>query len=157
MADQLPIVARLQDEAAELKRELNQDIHKALEEARAHGDLKENAEYHAAKERQGILNARIAQLEQRIGELSRYSIATIPRDRVGYGSKVEVEDLESGDTEVYELVFPEEADPGKGHVSMTSPLGSAFVNKRVGDEVSVQTPAGRRKFEVVELATYHDR
>ena len=157
MADQLPIVERLQVELAEFKRELLQDIPRLLEEARAHGDLKENAEYHATKERQGILHARVGQLEHRIGELSLYSIASIPRDRAGYGSHVTVEDLGSGETVVYHLVFPEEADPGKGQVSLNSPVGQAFINKREGDEVNVQTPAGRRMFEIVELTTFHDQ
>jgi len=157
MADQLPIVGRLQEESAVLKRELQHDIPKALEEARAHGDLKENAEYHATKERQGILHARIGQLEARIAELGMYSIGSIPRDRAGYGTRLEAEDLDSGDVVVYELVFPEEADPSKGQVSLNSPIGQAFLNKREGDEVKVRTPSGARSFEVVSLATIHDR
>ena len=157
MGDQLPIVERLQTQVAELKRELQQDIPKALEEARAHGDLKENAEYHAAKERQGILSARIGHMAHRIGELSLYTISSIPRDRAGYGSRIVVEDLSTNDEVVYELVFPEEADPSKGQVSLNSPVGQAFVNKREGDEVNVQTPSGKRAFEVVDLTTYHDR
>jgi transcription elongation factor GreA len=157
MGDQLPIVERLQVQIVELKRELQQDIPKALEEARAHGDLKENAEYHAAKERQGMLSARIGQMEHRIGELSLYSISSIPRDRAGYGSRLTVADLSSGEELVYELVFPEEADPSKGQVSLNSPVGQAFINKREGDEVNVRTPSGKRAFEVIDLVTFHDR
>ncbi|RMD85994.1 MAG: transcription elongation factor GreA [Candidatus Dadabacteria bacterium] len=157
MAGPLPIIERLQRELAELRRELSVELPKQLEEARAHGDISENAEYEAAKERQGVLRARIAQLEQRIRELSMYTSSSIRRDVAGYGSRVEVEDLETGERVVYELVFPEEADPGSGRVSMASPLGQALLHRRVGDEVSVRVPSGKRTFEIVGLETIHDR
>jgi len=157
MADQLPIIERLQSELAEFRRELSKDIPKQLEEARAHGDLSENAEYEAAKERQGILQARIGQLEQRLGELSRYSKSSIPGDKIGYGSRVEVADIESGDRVVYEVVFPEEAEPAKGHVSISSPIGQALLNRREGEEVRVKTPGGLRVFEILVVVTIHER
>jgi len=157
MAEQLPIVERLQKELTELKRELKQDIPKALEEARAHGDLKENAEYHAAKERQGMLSARVGQLTARVAELSLYSKASIPRDKAGYGSEVTVEDLDSGEERVYRLVFPEEADPGVGQVSIGSPIGQALLHRREGDEVKVRTPTGLNSLEVTGLKTIHDQ
>jgi transcription elongation factor GreA len=155
--EQLAIIARLREELATMRRELSKDLPKQLEEARAHGDISENAEYEAAKERQGILTARIAQLERRIGELSRYSVTSIPTDRAGYGSLIEVEDLTSGDRSTYELVFPEEAEPTAGHVSISSPIGQALLNRREGDEVRVQTPSGQRSLEVISLTTIHAR
>jgi transcription elongation factor GreA len=156
MSRDLPIIARLQAELAALKRELSVDIPKLLEQARAHGDLRENAEYHATKERQGMLHARIGQIENRIGELSMFSRASIPNGRAGYGSRLEVEDTSSGERTSYWLVFPEEADPAKGKVSLSSPIGRAFLNRTPGDEVVVTTPNGRRTFEILELATIHD-
>lgn len=138
-----------------LKRELAIDIPRQLEQARAHGDLRENAEYHATKERQGILHARIGQIETRLGELSLYTRSSIPSDRAGYGSRVVVEDLQSGERIAYRLVFPEEADPAKGNVSMSSPIGRALLNRRAGDEVVVTMPAGRRTLEILELFTIH--
>jgi len=155
MSRDLPIVERLQQELAVLKRELAVDIPKLLEQARAHGDLRENAEYHATKERQGMLHARIGQIENRLGELSLYTRSSIPSDRAGYGSRVEVEDIQSGERIVYRLVFPEEADPTKGNVSMISPIGRALLNRRPGDEVVVTMPAGRRTLEIVDLMTIH--
>ena len=156
MSRDLPIVERLQAELVTLKRELNVDIPKQLEVARAHGDLRENAEYHATKERQGMLHARIGQIEGRLGELAMYTRASIPNDRIGYGSTVSVEDLQSGERLTYRLVFPEEADPNQGHVSLSSPVGRALLNKKPGDEVQVTTPGGRRQLEILDLATIHD-
>jgi len=138
-----------------LKRELAIDIPKLLEQARAHGDLRENAEYHATKERQGMLHARIGQIETRLGELSLYTRSSIPNDRAGYGSRVVVADAHSGERITYRLVFPEEADPAKGNVSMSSPIGRSLLNRRPGDEVIVTMPAGRRTLEILELVTIH--
>jgi transcription elongation factor GreA len=153
----LPIVTRLHEELAALRRELSREIPKQLEEARAHGDLSENAEYEAAKERQGILQARVGQLEGRLRELSLFSPSSIPVDIVGYGSRIEVEDVETGDHFSYELVFPEEADPSKGLISMNSPMGQALMKRNEGDEVTVRTPAGNRSLEITALTTFHDR
>jgi transcription elongation factor GreA len=140
---------------AELRRELHHQLPKQIEEARAHGDLKENAEYHAAKERQGMLNARIGMIESRLAELSVYSLASIPKDRVGYGSIVRVEDVDTGTESTYQLAFSEEADPDKGKVSMSSPVGQAFLSRKVGDEITVRTPKGKHTYELLELTTIH--
>ncbi len=155
MDSDLPIVARLNKELTELRHEMHHELPKQIEEARAHGDLKENAEYHAAKERQGMLNARIGTIEQRLGELAMYSLASIPTDRAGYGSRLVVEDIDSGDELTYELAFSEEADPDKGQVSMNSPFGQAFLGRQVGDEISVNTPKGKRTYELLGLTTIH--
>ena len=157
MSRHLPIIERLQQERATLNRELQVTLPKQIEQAREHGDLRENAEFHAAKERQGMLHARIGQLDARIAELSMFTPASIPKDRAGYGSHISVEDTKSGERIVYHLVFPEEADPQKGMVSLSSPIGRAFLNHRPGDEVIVTTPSGRRTFEILDLTTIHDK
>jgi transcription elongation factor GreA len=154
---ELPIVERLKRELAELQRELSQDLPARLEEARAHGDLRENAEYEAAKHRQGMLRARIGQTQERLRELSMYSLARIPRDRVSYGSRVTLENVDTGDRIQYQLVFPEEIDAAAGMISISAPIGQALMNKSPGDEVVVQTPSGRRTYEIVDLETLHDR
>lgn len=152
----LPVLARLKKELADLKHELTFQIPKDLQTAAAHGDLSENAEYEAAKARQDFVRSRIAQLETRVRELSMYTVASIPNGVVAYGSLVTVED-ESGESVDYQIVFPEEVDVAKGQISLSSPIGRALLNKAVGDEVEVQTPAGRRTYQIVELVTYHER
>ena len=139
---ELPIMARLRKELAGLKHELTFKLPKELEAARAHGDLSENAEYEAAKSRQDFVRSRIAQLETRLRQLSMYTVASIPHDVVAYGSRVSVED-DSGESTVYEIVFPEEVDAARGQISLSSPIGRALLNKAVGDEVEVQTPSGK--------------
>jgi transcription elongation factor GreA len=153
---ELPVMRRLKKELEDLRYELRHKLPKEIEVARAHGDLRENAEYAAAKERQGIVNARIGQIEQRIRDLSLYTISSIPNDAVGYGSRVTVE-AEDGREEKYELVFPEEANAAAGLISISSPLARALLNKEVGDDVEVVTPKGKRSFSIVELLTFHQR
>ncbi len=153
----LPVVQRLKKELADLQYELSHKIPKDLEEARAHGDLSENAEYEAAKNRQEFVRARIAQMQGRIRELSLYNVQSIPHDVVAYGSRVTVEDLDEGESVVYEIVFPEEVNAANGQISLGSPLGRALLNKAVGDEVEVQTPRGKRSYQITELVTLHDK
>jgi transcription elongation factor GreA len=152
----LPVLARLKKELADLKHELTFRLPKELEAARAHGDLSENAEYEAAKHRQDFVRSRIAQLEGRIRELSMYNISSIPRDVVAYGSRVTVEDVDAGESTAYMIVFPEEVDAARGQISLSSPIGRALLNKTVGDEVEVQTPSGKRTYQITELLTLHD-
>jgi transcription elongation factor GreA len=153
----LKIVERLKNELVILRRELNIELPKMIEEARAHGDLKENAEYHAAKEKQGVVSARVGNLEARIKELSMYTISSIPRGVVGYGSIVELEDLDSGESVTYEMVFAEEVDMASGKISLTSPVGQALLKRSEGDEVTIQLPNGRKKYQVVSVLTIHER
>jgi transcription elongation factor GreA len=153
---ELPVLARLKKELADLKHELTFQIPRELQAAASHGDLSENAEYEAAKSRQDFVRSRIAQLEARVRELSMYTIASIPSDVVAYGSRVTVEDVEAGESTAYEIVFPEEVDVAKGHISLSSPIGRALVNKAVGDEVEVHTPSGKRVYQIVELVTFHE-
>jgi transcription elongation factor GreA len=154
---ELPVLRRLKKELEQLRYELKTKLPKELEVARAHGDLRENAEYEACKERQAYLNARIGQIEQRIRDLSLYTVHSIPRDAVGYGSQVTLERSDDGAEEKYEIVFPEEVNAAAGLISIGSPLGRALLNREVGDEVEVATPKGRRSFQIVELRTIHDR
>jgi transcription elongation factor GreA len=153
----LPIVERLKQDLAVLQHEFSHDLPAKLEEARAHGDLRENAEYEAAKQRQGLLRARIAQLQTRIRELSVYTLAQIPRDRVSYGSRVTLEDLDSGDALEYRIVFPEELDAASGLISISSPIGRALLNKSEGEEVVVQTPRGRKTYQLLSVVTLHEQ
>jgi transcription elongation factor GreA len=149
------ILKRFNDEIAALERELKVDLPKEIQRAREHGDLRENAEYKAAKERQGIVNARIAMLKKRMGEISLMNLDRIPHGKAGFGSTVHLRD-QNGGTLIYQLVMPEDADPDKGMVSTSSPIGRAILNKEEGDEIKVVTPGGGREFELVKLTTIHD-
>lgn len=153
---ELPVVKRLKKDLQELMHELNVTLPKELQEAAAHGDLSENAEYDAAKSRQELVRARIAQLQGRIRELSLYTLASIPHDVVAYGSRVTVEEEESGESSEYRIVFPEEVDAATGAISLSSPIGRALVNRGVGDEVEVQTPGGKKRYSIVRLVTLHE-
>ena len=146
---------RLQGEITALEFELHVDLPREIAKARAHGDLSENAEYHAAKERQGVVNARLGQLNSRLRELSMVDMARIPKDRVGLGSTVVVLDVNKGENMTYTLVTSEEADVAKGKISTTSPIGKALLSKKVGDSVNVLSPGGARELEILELTTIH--
>jgi len=149
------ILKRFNDEIAALERELRFELPKEIKRAREHGDLRENAEYKAAKERQGIVNSRIAMLKKRVGEISLINLDRIPHDRAGFGSTVHLRD-EKGEAVVYQLVMPEDANAEKGMISTSSPIGRAILNKEAGDEIKVVTPAGPRRFDLITLTTIHD-
>jgi transcription elongation factor GreA len=149
------VLKRFNDELAALERELKFELPQEIKRARELGDLRENAEYKAAKERQEIVNARIAMLKRRVGEIALMNLDRVPRDRAGFGSTVHLR-ASTGDTVVYQLVMPEEADAEKGMISTSSPIGRAILNKEEGDQVKVVTPAGIRQFELVKLTTIHD-
>jgi len=149
------ILKRFNDEIAALERELKIDLPKEIQRAREYGDLRENAEYKAAKERQGIVNARIAMLKKRVGEISLMNLDRIPKDRAGFGSTVHLVS-DGGETFIYQLVMPEDADAEKGLISTSSPIGRAILNKEEGDDIRVTTPNGNRRFELVKLITIHD-
>jgi transcription elongation factor GreA len=147
---------KIQDEIAALEYELRNELPKEILKARAHGDLRENAEFHAAKERQRYVDARLVQLKRRLAELSLVDLNRIPRDRVGLGSSVVVLDLQKDEELTYKLVPSEEADASKGLISTSSPIGRGLLGKRVGDEVSIAIPGGQRKLEILEVTTIHD-
>ena len=148
---------KIKSEIKSLEEELHIKLPKELKIAREHGDLSENAEYHAAKERQGYVNARLGQLRKRLAELSMINLSKIPRDRASLGSEVHLYDLKKKEDVVYRLVMSEEADVQRGLISTTSPIGKGLMGKEEGDEVTVQTPAGTKTFEITKLLTMHDQ
>jgi transcription elongation factor GreA len=125
---------------------------KAIEEARSHGDLNENAEYHAAKERQSLLNAKINELETAINTSEVIEIDELGGERIVFGTKVELENLASGQNVIYQLVGPYESEPESGKISVTSPLGKALIGKEEGDSIKINTPGGIQEFEVLEIS-----
>jgi transcription elongation factor GreA len=149
------IMKRFSDEIAALERELKVDLPKEIQRARELGDLRENAEYKAAKDRQDIVNARIAMLKRRVGEISLMNLDRIPHGRAGFGSTVELK-AANGDTVTYQLVMPEESDVERGLISTSSPIGRAILNKEEGDAIVLKTPSGTRTFDLVKLTTIHD-
>src|SRR5450432_1528734 len=157
MSDPLKkIKQKLQDEITALEHELNIELPKEIAVARAHGDLSENAEYKYAKERQGFVNLRIGHLKKRMGDLGMLNLSIIPKDRAGFGSRIIVLDTQRDVRIEYKLVSSEETDVEKGLISTTSPIGKALLNRKVGDEVQVTTPAGQKEFEIMRLATIHE-
>jgi transcription elongation factor GreA len=152
-----PIVQKLEDEIQALEHELNHDLPQELKRARALGDLSENAEYSMAKERQDFVSARLAQLRIRVADLSLINMKNIPKDRIAFGSKVVLFDLDRNVEIEYRLVTTEEADVNKGLISTTSPIGRALMGKKAGDEVTVNAPNGVREFEIRNVLTIHDQ
>jgi len=151
------IVQKLQEEIQALEHELNHELPLELKRARALGDLSENAEFHMAKQRQDYVGARLAQLKQRLADLSLVNLANIPKDRIAFGSKVVLYDVDR-DTQIeYRLVTSEEADVSKGMISTTSPIGRGLMGKKAGDAVTVRTPNGSREFEIRAVQTIHDQ
>jgi transcription elongation factor GreA len=149
------ILKKFEGEIQQLERELKMELPKEIKRARELGDLRENAEYHAAKERQRLVESRISLLKKRVSEISLMNLDKLPKDRVGFGSTVHLKDP-NGQEIVYQLVMPEDADVEHGLISTASPIGRALLNKEEGDEVTVTTPNGSRRFEVVRLLTIHD-
>lgn len=147
---------KLLEEIAVLEYEMHVELPKEIQKARAHGDLKENAEFHAAKERQRFVDARLGQLKARMAEFSLIDLTKIPRDRVGLGSTVVVLDLKKDEEITYKLVTSEEADVSKGFISTSSPIGRGLLGKQVGDEARFAIPDGTRELEILKLTTIHD-
>ena len=152
----LEIRKKLEEEIAALEYELRNELPREILKARAHGDLSENAEYHAAKERQGLVNARLGQLQKRAGELAMIDVNKIPHNKLGLGSRVVVLDLTKDEKFTYNLVTSEEADAPTGKISTGSPIGRALLGKEVGDTVKVIVPGGAKELELLELQTIHD-
>jgi transcription elongation factor GreA len=150
------IKKKLQDEIAALEHELRSELPKEILRARALGDLSENAEYHAAKERQRYVDARLGQLTARLREFAMVDMTKIPRDRVGLGSQVIVLDVTRDEEITYNLVTSEEADAPAGKISTSSPIGRGLLGKQAGDTVRIQIPGGMREMEIISLTTIHD-
>ena len=150
------LIKKFEDELMTLDKELKTELPQEIRRARELGDLRENAEYHAAKERQRLVEAKISLLKKRISDIHMMNIERIPRDKVGFGSTVHLKDDASAAITIYQLVMPEDADVEHGLISTASPIGRALLNKEEGDEVIVTTPSGSRRFELVKLTTIHD-
>jgi transcription elongation factor GreA len=149
------LLKRFEEEVATLERELRTDLPREIQRARELGDLRENAEYQAAKERQTYVQARIAMLKRRMHEIALMNLDRIPHGKAGFGSTVTLR--ESNGTElIYQLVMPEDADAEKGLISTSSPIGRAILNREEGEEVVVTTPAGPRRFDILKLVTIHE-
>jgi len=151
------IKKKLEEEIRTLDYELKVHLPKEILKAREHGDLRENAEYKAAKERQSFLQARIGQIHRRLAALSMANLDKIPRGKVGLGSTVHVRHTETGEEVVYEIVTPEESDPTVGRISPSSPIGKCLLGHEAGDTVEVRVPAGTREYEITRLVTMHDQ
>lgn len=149
------LLKRFEDEVAALERELRTELPKEIQRARELGDLRENAEYQAAKERQTYVNARIAMLKRRMNEIALMNLDRIPHGKAGFGSTVTLRESNGAEL-VYQLVMPEDAEADKGLISTSSPIGRAILNREEGDEVVVTTPTGTRRFEILKLVTIHD-
>ncbi len=151
------IKKRLEDQIRELDYELKVTLPKEIQRAREYGDLRENAEYKAAKERQSYLQARISQLTQRVAALAMMNLDKIPLDKVGLGSTVTLRDSNSGEVITYDIVTPEETDPAQGRISPSSPIGKCLLNHAEGDEVEVKVPSGTKEYEITRLVTVHQQ
>jgi transcription elongation factor GreA len=148
------LIKRFEDEITLLERELTQELPKEIQRARELGDLRENAEYAAAKERQRFVEARVSMLRMRVSQIQLMNLERIPRDKAGFGSKLTLRESEREFT--YELVMPEDADPERGFVSVASPVGRSLVGREEGEEVVAPTPGGQRRVEIIRLITIHD-
>jgi len=151
------VKAKLQEELATLEDELHFKLPQEIQKARECGDLRENAEYKAALERQTFVKARIRQIQERLSEVQSIDISKIPTDRIAYGSKVVLYDLDKDEKITYELVTSEESQPEAGRISTVSPIGQALLGKKDGDTVKVKTPTGVRNFEIARLTTIHEK
>ena len=151
------VKAKLQEELAALEEELHFKLPKEIQKAREFGDLRENAEYKAALERQSIVKARMRQILDRIDEVQSIDVSKIPTDRAAYGSTVVLYDLDKDEKVTYKLVTSEESEPEAGKISTVSPIGQALMGKQDGDTVKVKTPTGIRNFEIARLTTIHEQ
>jgi transcription elongation factor GreA len=156
MAKELSAARKIREELEGLEKEYRFELPRLIREAAAQGDLSDNAEYRAAKQRQEFVQARIVHLKERLASLSMINMASIPRDRVGFGSVVALEDLDSGEERVFRIVLPEEVDAAAGKISVRSPVGQQLIGKQEGDEIVITTPKGTASYVVNTLETLHD-
>jgi transcription elongation factor GreA len=147
---------KLQEEITALEYELKVELPREIARARAFGDLSENAEYHAAKDRQKFVDARLSQLKMRMQNFSMIDVSKIPHGKVGLGSEVKVLDVVKDEEITYRLVTSEETDVTKGLISTTSPIGRGLLGKEPGDVVKITIPGGVKELEILKLSTIHD-
>src|SRR5215210_4206717 len=150
------VINKLKDELHKLQQELHFTLPKEIQKAREFGDLRENAEYKAAMERQSMVQARLMQLRQRLREVESIDLSKLPTDSAAYGSTLVLYDIDRDEDVTYRLVTSEESDPEKGLISTVSPIGQSLMGKEEGDEIKVRTPTGMRSFEISRLATIHE-
>src|SRR5213593_3517730 len=150
-------IEKLEKELRALEREYRHDLPKEIKKALAMGDLRENAEYHAALERQSYVKAKIGHIKKRLTEISMIRLEALPKDRVGLGSTVVLYDLKEEKEIRYKIVFAEDADVAQGHISVTSPIGKGLAGRREGDEVTIQVPSGVKRFEILSLQTAYQK
>ncbi len=153
----LEVTKKLEGEIRILEKELTTELPRALKLALAMGDLRENAEYQTAKERQEFVRARLGQLKKRLSDLAMIDVSKIPHDRISLGSRVVLFDIEKEEEVSYRLVTSEDSDVAEGAISTTSPIGRSLLGKRDGDTVDVRIPSGARSFEIVGFTTIHDQ
>ena len=151
------IQQKLADELKALEHEFRIELPREIKTAVAQGDLSENAEYKAALERQHYVKARIAALRERVSELRTLNLDRVPRDRVGLGSTIVLLDLDSDAEVTYELVIPEASDSETGLISVASPIARGLIGRKEGEKVTIAIPSGRKRFEILDLKTYHDK
>lgn len=151
------VMEKLETELRALEHELVVELPREIKTAVAMGDLRENAEYHAALDRQRYVKARIGQLRQRLGELSMMSLDRLPKDSVAMGSTVTLLDLDLEIEITYELVVPELSNHERGLISIASPIGRGLIGRKLGDKTVIVIPAGKKRFEILELRTMHDK
>jgi transcription elongation factor GreA len=155
VVDKIPLTREgyeaLKSELERLKRVERPANILAIEEARAHGDLSENAEYAAAKDRQGFLEGRISELEYKLAAAEIIDTSNLSKEKAVFGSRVVLENIETGEDVEYQLVGSEESNVEAGRISITSPLGKALIGKKPGDELTIQVPGGRRSYELVTI------
>jgi transcription elongation factor GreA len=142
---------KLKSELERLKTVERPENIQAIEEARAHGDLSENAEYHAAKDRQGFIEGRINELQYKVASADVIDVSNVPKDRVVFASRVVLENIDTEESVEYQIVGPDESDIDQGRISLMSPLGKAILGKRPGDEIILNAPGGKRTYELVDI------
>ena len=151
------IKQKLTQEVEQLNHELNVVLPEALKKALQQGDLRENGDYHAALERQQFVHARLSHLRSRLAKLSQIDLSKVPRDKIGLGSRVDVQDADTKERETYELVIPDAMDMDAGHISVASPLGRGLLDHKAGETVTIRLPASTRKLKILKVATLHQQ
>lgn len=148
---------KLEEEVGALEHELRVILPREIKKALEHGDLRENSEYKSALERQEFVKIRLGQVRQRMTDIGRLDVSSLPEDEIAYGSVVEVKGRDNGDATTFRLVMPEETDPDRGWISVSSPIGRGLMGRAEGDEIEIRTPGGVRRWIITNVRTIHDQ